>query len=76
MSFQRNSTLRQAFDSIQVRNVAAHCVNPENGIVHKIMNSLERKVGMIRERSWNLNASRKSIEEINKATGLTLKASA
>lgn len=73
MSFQRNSTLRQAFDSIRVGHIKVHCFNKDNGIVRYVASALDRKVGLVRERGWNLNASKKSIESINKFTELNLK---
>lgn len=66
--FQRNSTLRQAFIDTKVKgNIPA--------IAHQIMDSIDRKVGMIRERGWNLSASKKMVEQVNQQCELALKPS-
>lgn len=66
--FQRNSTLRQAFIDTKVKgNIPA--------VAHKIMESIDRQVGLVRERGWNLNASKKMVEQVNQQCELFLKPS-
>lgn len=68
MSFQRNSTLRQSFIDCKIN---AKKVLPP--IAGNIMDSINRKVGLVRERGWNLKASKKVVEKVNKDCELNLK---
>lgn len=70
MSFQRNSTLRQAFIDCKL-----HPLKPFPKLAGPILDSIERKVGLVRERGWNLNASKKMVEKVNKECELTLQPS-
>ena len=67
MSFQRNSTLRQSFIDCKVDATKAI-----PAIAGPIMDSINRKVGLVRERGWNLSASRKQVEKVNKECELSL----
>lgn len=69
MSFQRNSTLRQAFMDCRVN------VRYAAPVAVKVLDSLHRQVGLVRERGWNLNASKKMVEKVNKECELTLQPS-
>lgn len=60
---QRNSTLRQAFDNILLKNIKPHC----GKLAQSISSSLERKVGLIRENDWNAKLSLKTAHSL-KAT--------
>ncbi len=70
MSFQRNSTLRQAFIDSEIK-----AEKPWPKLAGPVLDSIDRKVGLIRERGWNLSASKKMVEQVNQQCELALKPS-
>lgn len=66
---QRNSSLRQAFDNILLKNIKPHCAK----LANIVSNSLERKVGLIRENEWNASLSHKTAEKLNAKGGWDFK---
>lgn len=69
MSIQINSTLRQAFDSILMKNTKPHNF-AKGGVVGTINSALERKVGMVRL-SDNFRLSFKTAAKIGMKEGCT-----
>lgn len=66
---QRNSSLRQAFDNILLKNIKRHC----GQLAETISSSLNRKVGLIRENEWNASLSHKTAEKLNAKGGWDFK---
>lgn len=64
---QRNSTLRQAFDNILLKNIKPHCKD----LVKHITSSLDRKVGLVRENDWNAKLSMRTAVALKAKEGFT-----
>ena len=58
---QVNTVLREAFENIQVR----HVKKKGPGLVPTILNSLNRKVGLVRSDVWNANLSMRTAKALN-----------
>lgn len=57
---QRNSTMREAFDSIKLKNISKNA----RPLVNTILDSLNRKVGLVRENDWNASLSFKTAQHL------------
>lgn len=62
MATQVNSTMRQAFDDIKLKNIKASA----RAITNTVLSSLDRKVGLIGlGQGWNASLSNKTAKAIN-----------
>lgn len=68
--FQRNSTMREAFDSIKIRNIKRV---KKNTLLDHVVSSLNRKVGLVRENEWNAHLSMKTAQALNAKGGWDFK---
>lgn len=68
MSFLRNSSLRQAFESITLKNIK----DTGAPVFNKVWSGLERRVGLVREHDKVL-VRKRTKEQLNKELGLGLK---
>lgn len=57
---QVNTVMREAFENIQVRNVAKNA----SSTVKNIISSLNRSVGLVRSDVWNANLSFKTFRDL------------
>ena len=58
---QTNSVMREAFNNIKLKNVKKNAVK----LAHTVLDSLDRRVGLIRSDKWNANLSYRTAKKLN-----------
>lgn len=69
MATQVNSSMRQGFDNILIKNVKKNATKGKNSLVDKVLDSLGRKVGLVRSDVWNANLSLRTAKGLNAMNG-------